>query len=57
MNKHLNPTFSSLVQEFFTDYMVQQRAMSPRTVASYRDTFVLLLRFAQEQLGAYFRPS
>jgi site-specific recombinase XerD len=37
------------VQEFFTDYMVQQRALSPCTVASYRDTFVLLLRYAQRQ--------
>lgn len=51
MSKQVSPTFSSLVQEFFTDYMVQQRAMSPRTVASYRDTFVLLLRFAEKQLG------
>jgi site-specific recombinase XerD len=39
------------VQEFFTDYMVQQRALSPQTVASYRDTFLLMLRFAEERLG------
>lgn len=45
------PTFSTLVQQFFTDYLLQQRAMSPCTVASYRDTFVLLLRFAERQLG------
>ena len=51
MNKSTSPTFATLVQEFFTDYMVQQRALSPRTVASYRDTFVLLLRFAEQQLG------
>lgn len=31
--------------------MVQQRALSPCTVASYRDTFVLLLRFAETQIG------
>ena len=49
MSKPTSPTFASLVQEFFTDYMVQQRALSPRTVASYRDTFVLLLRYAQQQ--------
>lgn len=30
--------------------MVQQRALSPRTVASYRDTFVLLLGFAEKKL-------
>jgi hypothetical protein len=47
-NKPASPTFTTLVQEFFTDYMVQQRALSPRTVASYRDTFMLLLRFAEK---------
>lgn len=51
MSKPASPTFATLVQEFFTDYMVQQRALSPRTVASYRDTFVLLLRFAEKQMG------
>lgn len=49
MSKPPSPTFASLVQEFFTDYMLQQRALSPRTVASYRDTFVLMLRYAQQQ--------
>ena len=51
MSKPPSPTFAALVQEFFTDYMVQQRALSSCTVASYRDTFVLLLRFAEKQLG------
>jgi site-specific recombinase XerD len=50
MSRQTTPSFASLVQEFFTDYMVQQRALSPRTVASYRDTFVLLLRFAEDKL-------
>ncbi|AME22807.1 tyrosine-type recombinase/integrase [Burkholderia sp. PAMC 26561] len=45
------PTFAGLVQEFFTDYMVQQRALSPRTIASYRDGFLLMLRFAEQSLG------
>lgn len=49
MSKPTSPTFATLVQEFFTDYMVQQRALSPCTVASYRDTFVLLLRYARMQ--------
>ena len=43
------PTFASLVQEFFTDYLVQQRALSPCTVASYRDTFVQMLEFANDK--------
>jgi site-specific recombinase XerD len=50
MSRQTTPTFAGLVQEFFTDYMVRQRALSPRTVASYRDTFVLLLRFAEDKL-------
>jgi site-specific recombinase XerD len=51
MNKDASPTFAALVQEFFTDYMVQQRALSPRTVACYRDSFSLLLVFAEQRLG------
>lgn len=51
MNKDVSPTFAALVQEFFTDHMVQQRALSPRTVACYRDSFSLLLVFAEQRLG------
>jgi site-specific recombinase XerD len=51
MPRSASPTFAGLVQEFFTDYMVQQRALSPRTVASYRDGFLLMLRFAEQHLG------
>jgi len=32
-----------LVQSFFTDHLVCQRRASPQTVASYRDTFRLLM--------------
>lgn len=51
MRKPISPSFASLVQEFFTDYMTQQRSLSPQTLASYRDSFVLLLRFAEQTLG------
>lgn len=51
MKHSVSPTFAALVQEFFGPYMLQQRALSPRTVASYRDTFVLLLRYADDSLG------
>ena len=44
-------SFSSLLQTFFTDRLVQQRQASPHTIASYRDAFRLLLRFAQQRLG------
>ena len=43
--------FSGLVQAFFTDRLLRQRRASPHTVAGYRDTFRLLLRFAKERLG------
>ena len=46
-----SPSFAALVQEFFTDYLVHQRALSPQTVASYRDAFMLLLDFAEKRLG------
>lgn len=45
------PSFASLVQQFFTEYLVEQRAVSPRTVASYRDAFMLFLDFASHTLG------
>ncbi len=51
MNKSATPSFAALVQEFFTDYMTRQRALSPQTVACYRDSFVLLLRFAEQRFG------
>ncbi|MEJ8824461.1 tyrosine-type recombinase/integrase [Variovorax humicola] len=51
MGKQISPSFASLVQEFFTDYMTRQRSLSPQTVASYRDSFLLLLRFAEQALG------
>ena len=43
--------FSTLLQAFFTDYLVSQRQASQHTIASYRDTFRLLLRFAQKHLN------
>jgi len=42
---------SGLVQAFFTDRLLRQRRASPHTVAGYRDTFRLLLRFAARELG------
>ena len=45
------PSFAALVQQFFTDYLRAQRAMSSNTVASYRDAMLLFLDFAHERLG------
>jgi integrase/recombinase XerD len=39
------------LQAFFTDRLITQRNASPRTVAAYRDTLRLLLRFAHKQTG------
>lgn len=49
----MNPTvsFPALLQRFFTERLMQQRRASPHTIGSYRDTFRLLLRFAQGRLG------
>jgi site-specific recombinase XerD len=43
--------FAPTLQAFFCDRLITQRNASPRTVAAYRDTLKLLLRFAQEQTG------
>jgi len=47
----ITPSFASLVQQFFTGYLVTQRALSPRTIASYRDSLMLFLDFAQQRIG------
>jgi len=39
-----------LVQQFFTDRLMAQRNVSPRTVAAYRDTFRLLLTWFEQKL-------
>jgi integrase/recombinase XerD len=39
------------LQAFFTERMITQRDSSPQTIAAYRDTFRLLLRFAAERTG------
>lgn len=44
------PTFPALLEAFFTDRLIRQRQASPHTLASYRDTFCLLLAYAQRQL-------
>ena len=39
------------LQAFFTERLITQRNSSPQTIAAYRDTFRLLLTFAQRQTG------
>jgi site-specific recombinase XerD len=45
------PSFPALVQQFFTEHLVAQRAASPRTVACYRDALSLFLGFASHKLS------
>src|SRR5215813_11909699 len=40
----------ALLQSFFTTRLMTQRKASPHTISSYRDTFRLLLQFAQTRL-------
>jgi site-specific recombinase XerD len=42
--------FPSLLHAFFTDRLMRQRQASPHTIASYRDTFRMLLAFAGQRL-------
>jgi len=51
MNAKL-PTFQALLQRFFSERLMRQKRVSAHTIGSYRDTFRLLLRFAQKHLGA-----
>ena len=41
---------AGLLEAFFTERLQHQRNASPNTIAAYRDTFRLLLAFAQERL-------
>lgn len=40
-----------LLQAYFTDRLLHQRHASPNTIASYRDTFRLLLKFVKAKTG------
>ena len=42
--------FPVLLESFFVERLMRQRKASPHTIASYRDTFRLLLSFAQRRL-------
>jgi site-specific recombinase XerD len=44
------PSFAALLERFFTQRLMQQRQASAHTIASYRDTFRLLLQFTQSRL-------
>ena len=43
--------FASLIQTFFSEYLVGQRDVSPRTISAYRDTFRLFFGFLSTTFG------
>ena len=43
-------SFAALLERFFTQRLMLQRQASVHTIASYRDTFKLLLEFVQRRL-------
>jgi site-specific recombinase XerD len=46
----MKPTdFARYLTQFLSYYLSAQRNLSPNTIMSYRDTFMLLLRYLQEQ--------
>ncbi|MFZ0336716.1 MAG: tyrosine-type recombinase/integrase [Terracidiphilus sp.] len=47
--KHI-PTLPALIERFFTERLMRQRRVSPHTIASYRDTFRLLLGFVHARI-------
>jgi site-specific recombinase XerD len=49
-----NHVLGAALRGFFTDYLPQQKAMSPHTLESYRDGLKLLLQFVA---GAKSDPS
>jgi site-specific recombinase XerD len=45
-----NNNFAMLIERYFTERLMGQRDVSANTIASYRDTFRLLLKFAKVRL-------
>ncbi|HSJ32483.1 MAG TPA: tyrosine-type recombinase/integrase [Longimicrobiales bacterium] len=45
MRRSASTAFAAILRAFFAQHLPLTRGLSPRTVLSYRDTFVLLLRY------------
>ena len=43
-------TFAPLLERFFLQRLMQQRQVSPHTIASYRDTFCRFLKYIEQRL-------
>ena len=44
-----SPDLNGWMQRYFQEYLLRQRNVSPATVAAYRDTFRLLLRYLRQK--------
>lgn len=51
MKSKLPNELALAVRDFFADFLPSVRSLSPHTIASYRDSLVLLLRFVTDQQG------
>jgi len=51
MTEQTSETLAHLLHDFFCRRLMSQLRASPQTVKSYRDTFRLLLRFAERKTG------
>ena len=51
MKASKSSTLALALHGFFTDYLPRQRALSPHTLQSYRDSLKLLLKFAAGKKG------
>jgi integrase/recombinase XerD len=51
MTQPKRATLASMLHGFFVEYLPRQRALSPHTLCSYRDSIKLLLKFFAERNG------
>ena len=51
MTKTVPTPLAPLVQQFFTERLISQLGASENTIASYRDTFLLLLDYVKSRCG------
>ena len=47
----IKATLPTLLESYFTERLMRQQKASPHTIASHRDTFRLLLKFAKQSLN------
>lgn len=50
MKEKTDISLATLIQNFFCQRLMSQRSASSQTIASYRDTFCLLFRYAKEMM-------